>query len=106
MRKRWLIYALLAVVAACLLSLLVYNLPPVHSRLAWRVDSAQAQIYYYFNPPQDVVFIPQEQQIEAIVQATLQALPTLTMSAHRLHRSLRQPRQEHRPHPRHRPPPL
>jgi len=81
MRKRWLIYALLAVVAACLLSLLVYNLPPVHSRLAWRVDSAQAQIYYYFNPPQDVVFIPQEQQIEAIVQATLQALPTLTMSA-------------------------
>ena len=81
MRNRWLIYALLAVVAACLLSLLIYNLPPVHSRLAWRVDSAQAQIYYYFNPPQEAVFIPQEQQIEAIVQATLQALPTFTISA-------------------------
>jgi hypothetical protein len=81
MSRRWLLFSVLAVIIACLLSLLVYNLPPVHSRLAWRLDSAQAQIYYYFNPPQEAVFIPQEQQIEAIVQATLQALPTFTVSA-------------------------
>jgi len=81
MRFRWLIYAVLAVAIACLIGFLVYNLPPIHERLAWRVDNIQAQIYYYLNPPEQAVFIPQEQQIEAIVQATLQALPATTTPA-------------------------
>ncbi len=66
--------ALLAVVGA-------YFLPPVHSRLAWRVDAARAKIKYALQPPEQVVFRPggqqdQEAQIEAIVSATLSALRT------------------------------
>ena len=79
MRKA-IIFALLALLAACFLGVIIYNLPPVHSRLAWRVQNAQAQIYYAFNPPQEVVFVPQEQQVNAIVEATLDALaPTATV---------------------------
>ena len=36
----------------------VYYLPPVQSRLAWRVDELYARIKYYFNPPDQAVFLP------------------------------------------------
>lgn len=72
MRKTWVLVpaSLLVIILVCIL---VYFLPPVHSRLAWRLANLRSQVYYYFNPPQEVVFLPQEQQIEAIVQATLRA---------------------------------
>ncbi|NLG71528.1 MAG: tetratricopeptide repeat protein [Chloroflexi bacterium] len=87
MRKRFLILALLAIPLFCLLAVIVYNLPPVHSRLAWRVQSLITQIRYTINPPEQVVFVPQEgsarddfnARVEAIVQATLAAaFPTVT----------------------------
>jgi len=57
---------------------LAYNLPPIHDRLAWRVDNLRLAIKRYFNPPEQVVFTPQE-QVEDIVSATLTALaPTST----------------------------
>ena len=76
MRLRFLVYAILGVAALFLLCALVYNLPPVHERLGWRVATLRSQVYYKLNPPQEVVFVPQEQQalIESIVQATLAAL--------------------------------
>lgn len=64
----------------CLASLVIYNLPPVHERLAWRVDNLRVSIRRFFNPPEQVVFTPQE-QVDAIVNATLTALapnPTVT----------------------------
>jgi tetratricopeptide (TPR) repeat protein len=67
-------------VGVCLLSVLVYNLPPVHERLAWRVDTVRVQIKRAFNPPEQVVFVPQE-QVDAIVHATLTAMaPTASTS--------------------------
>ncbi len=70
-------YYILAVPLFFLLSILVYNLPPVHERVAWRVDQFKADIYYTFHPPQKAVFVPQ--QIDAIVNATLRAYtPTPT----------------------------
>ncbi len=36
----------------------VYYLPPVNSRLAWRLDALRTQIKYYFNPPDEAVFQP------------------------------------------------
>ncbi len=45
-----------------LLGLFVYNLPPIHERLSWRVANLRAEIRYYLNPPEQVVFIPQEQE--------------------------------------------
>ena len=78
MRPRLLVYSLLVLATMCIGAVLVYNLPPVHERLAWRVASLRSQIYYTINPPQEVVFLPEEQAlIESIVQATLDALPTV-----------------------------
>lgn len=57
----------------CLLAGIAYNLPPIHERLAWRLDNLRVEIKRYFNPPEEVVFIPQE-QVEAIVDATMTAL--------------------------------
>jgi hypothetical protein len=49
------------VVVVCLLSVLVYNLPPVNERLAWRVEELRAYIKYAINPPEQVIFQPSEQ---------------------------------------------
>ena len=85
-RRQYPLYFLLAIPTACLiLGLLgvgLYNLPPIHDRLAWRVDGWVTQIKYALNPPSQVEFVPQE-QVSSIVQATLDALtpsptPTLT----------------------------
>jgi hypothetical protein len=73
MRRRYLTIFLFGGIFLCLLTVAMYNLPPVHERLAWRVDNLLVQIRRFFNPPEQVVFTPQE-QVEIIVQATLTAL--------------------------------
>ena len=82
--KLWLI--LLALV----LGIGIYFLPPVHSRLAWRLDALRTQIIYYFNPPDEVVFHPSGQtalnvqtavattRAEFLLTLTPQMTPTLT----------------------------
>ncbi len=53
----------------------VYYLPPVHDRLAWRLESARTQFHYLINPPDEAVFIPtQQMEIESIVNATMTAI--------------------------------
>jgi len=58
MRKKTLIIAI-AIPVCLLLIAIVYNLPPVNERLAWRVDEFILRIKYQINPPQEVVFQPQ-----------------------------------------------
>ncbi len=57
MRKSTL-YLAVAIPLLILLAAAVYNLPPVHDRLAWRVDNLRTQIKYALNPPEQVVFVP------------------------------------------------
>ena len=52
--KKYLWYIPLALV----LMVGVYYLPPVQSRLAWRVDELYSRIKYFFNPPDQAVFQP------------------------------------------------
>ncbi len=73
MRRQHIVILISGTVALCLLAGVAYNLPPIHERVAWRVDSLRVKIQRYFNPPEEVVFTPQE-QVEAIVAATLTAL--------------------------------
>ena len=61
------------ILALCGLAALVYNIPPIHDRLAWRVDNLRVAIRRYFNPPEEVLFVPQE-QVDAIVHGTLTAM--------------------------------
>lgn len=51
---------LLAVLTVIILAAGIYNLPPVHSRLSWRVDNLRTRIIYFFNPPDQAVFVPTE----------------------------------------------
>jgi len=72
MRTRFSPLYLLAIPVIALVVLVVYNIPFVHERLAWRVDNFITQVKYAINPPSEMIFVPQEQaQIEQIVQATL-----------------------------------
>jgi len=73
MASRFLRILLIAIPLLCLSSVLLYNLPPIHERLGWRVDNLRVQVRRALNPPEQVVFVPQE-QVDAIVNATLQAL--------------------------------
>jgi hypothetical protein len=47
-----------ALVGLIALAILVYNIPWVHDRLAWRLDELRSGIGRIFNPPQDAVFAP------------------------------------------------
>ncbi|HSK65375.1 MAG TPA: hypothetical protein VK888_00490, partial [Anaerolineales bacterium] len=76
MNRQKLIVLLTGVMGLCLLAALVYNIPPVHDRLAWRVDNMLVQIRRWINPPEEVLFVPQE-QVDAIVHGTLTAMAQL-----------------------------
>ncbi len=62
----------------------IYFAPPFHERLARRMDDLRTQIKYYFNPPDQAVFLPTQQAaIDLIVNATMQAhtpVPTVTVT--------------------------
>jgi tetratricopeptide (TPR) repeat protein len=78
MLRRYIVIFTLGVVGLCLLAGIAYNLPPIHDRLAWRVENMRVAIRRYFNPPEEVLFVPQE-QVDAIVSSTLTAqAPPLT----------------------------
>jgi len=72
MRKIILI-TLLVLISLCLLGFLIYNLPPVQSRLAWRIDEVRSLLKSYISPPEKIAFSPQD-QVDAAVQATMLAL--------------------------------
>jgi tetratricopeptide (TPR) repeat protein len=77
-------YLLLVIPLLCLAGAALYYLPPVHERLAWRVESLRTQVRYALNPPDQALFVPQGtpdmEHLVQIVEATLQALaPTPSM---------------------------
>jgi tetratricopeptide (TPR) repeat protein len=54
----------LIILLGCLiLTIGIYFIPPVHDRLAWRLDNLRTQIKYFFNPPESVVFVPTQQSL-------------------------------------------
>ncbi len=58
MQRRPVALLVAGMLALCLLTAFAYNLPPIHDRLAWRVETLLVQIKRYFNPPEEVVFTP------------------------------------------------
>ena len=80
MPKRF--YIFIGIAAVLVLAVGIYFLPPVHSRLAWRIDDLRTRIKYALNPPEQAIFLPTQQaQIDALVTATLRALETPTPTA-------------------------
>ena len=59
--------------AAIFLLIGFYYFPPVHSRLAWRLDNVVVQVKHFFNPPDEVVFQPSGTSpltIETVIMTT------------------------------------
>ena len=78
--RRW----LGAAVSVLALAFLVYHIPFVHDRLAWRVDELRTNIAYFFNPPEEAVFLPSESAqaaASATAAAALAPQPTRTQPA-------------------------
>jgi tetratricopeptide (TPR) repeat protein len=71
--RRYIFAAIFIISLGCLLLIAVYNIPAVENRLAPRLDLLRTRIVYALNPPEEAVFIPQEQEEQA-------TLPALTVS--------------------------
>lgn len=69
-----------AVPVAIILLIGLYYVPPIHSRLSWRLESLRTQIRYMVKPPEEAVFHPAEQaQLDVAVTKMIQTLQaTLT----------------------------
>ncbi|MFH1524812.1 MAG: C39 family peptidase [Chloroflexota bacterium] len=57
---------------------ILYFVPPIHEKLAWRVDDLKARIIYLLNPPQEVTFHPGGQSFPTLTPGA--ALPTVTIT--------------------------
>ena len=66
-----------------LILIVLYYVPPVHSRLSWRLESLRTQLRYMVKPPEQAVFQPTEQaQVDLAVTKMIQTLQgTLTPPA-------------------------
>ena len=74
---RLLVTIFVGLIVVCGLGFGLYNLPPIHDRLAYRVADLASQIHDFFYPPEQVVFVPQQSQnnqIATMVAATMQAM--------------------------------
>jgi len=49
---------LLGLFALALLAVALYFVPPIHEKLAWRLDNLRTSVIYFFHPPQNVTFHP------------------------------------------------
>ena len=64
-----------AIPISVLLFIGIYFIPPIHARLAWRLESTRTKIKYLINPPEEAVFQPTQQALVAsIVNATMTAI--------------------------------
>ena len=73
-RRRNIWWLLIAIPLICLLLYLVYLIPPINDRLSGRVEEIRTRIIYFFKPPSEAIFLPDEQaELALIVQQTLAA---------------------------------
>ncbi|MBN1264851.1 MAG: tetratricopeptide repeat protein [Anaerolineales bacterium] len=74
-RKKTLLWFIGIPVLTGILAIALYQIPFIHEKLSWRIDELQTRIKYAINPPEEAIFVPeQQQQLATIVQQTLSAL--------------------------------
>jgi len=82
-KKNRFLRIILILIGMAVLAVVVYFIPSVHDRLSWRLLQLRADIFYFFNPPDEVSFSPAQQvEMERIVNITQTAMvpsPTLTL---------------------------
>jgi len=72
-----------AVPISVVILIVLYYIPPIHSRLAWRLESLRTSVKYLINPPEEAVFQPTQQtELNIAVTRMIQTLQaTLTPAA-------------------------
>jgi hypothetical protein len=63
------------IILCLLMTVGLYFLPPVHDRVAWRLDSLRTQIKYWLNPPEEAVFVPAQKTPATVVSPPPRRLP-------------------------------
>jgi len=73
---------ILIIIGALALILAIYFIPAVKRRVDWNIFELRSKIFYFFNPPGEGSFSPQqEDELEEIVHMTQTAMaPTLTVT--------------------------
>jgi len=56
----------------------IYYIPPIHNRLAWRLESARTQIKYLINPPDEAIFLPAQQIVAESLRTSSTPKVTVT----------------------------
>ncbi len=78
MIKNKFLFVLLGILGLCLAAALFYSLPPVHERLAWRVETLRVRVLRILKPPEEQVFVPHGRTTEP---ATWPAATSTTLPA-------------------------
>jgi tetratricopeptide (TPR) repeat protein len=68
----------LGLLAGLVLAVVLYNVPFINARLAWRIDNLRAEIQYRINPPSERVFLPQAASDLPAPGVTIISAPTAT----------------------------
>jgi hypothetical protein len=74
-----LLFGLLGLNFLCLLGVAAWNVPFINDRLAWRVDNWRTSIQYALNPPDEAVFVPEQDPLAPAQLRTSTPVPTLTI---------------------------
>jgi len=77
-KNKKLLILLLTILALPVIVAVVYNIPFVHDRLAWRIDDLRTRIVYAINPPDEAVFVPTQQVIVDVATSTPTVRPSET----------------------------
>ena len=76
-RSRYILFFLFVLISLSV----IYNLPPVQERLGWRISEWRARFQYALSPPEEIVFLPKENDIWSTPirpAQTLTPVPRLT----------------------------
>jgi tetratricopeptide (TPR) repeat protein len=81
--RRSVIAVLIIIPLLCLVTIGIYNIPAVESRLAPRIDQLRTRVVYALNPPEEAAFVPQEvdQQVNLPTQTVTLPAPTPTATS-------------------------
>jgi tetratricopeptide (TPR) repeat protein len=80
MRKRTTrtIKIFIGLAAMIVIAIALYFVPPIHARLAWRLDNLRDRMIYFFLPPQNVTFHPGGQSFPTLTPDAPVSTSTLT----------------------------
>lgn len=78
--RKMVIFLSIVIPVLCLFALIIYQLPAVNDRLAWRVEAFRARVKYGLNPPEEVVFVPQPAAATAQPTPSATPIPTATLA--------------------------